>query len=214
MTIEKILKNSGAEEFVRMIKDHLKKYNGKIVFKNPILNRAEIDGEFSEFSMTIMCSIDSSSNYWIGVLAHEYSHFLQCVNESKYWINFQNKVSEIDNLNYIFNNKKNIKISKRERKKIIHHIINVELDCDKRAIKLINKWKLNVNKNEYRTKANIILYKYLYWAEYGIWPRIISKKTNKQTDWYELKLNKLRDESKYKSVDDIPRKLFYLFKEN
>ena len=52
--------------------------------------------------MTIKCFLDTSSTYWIGVSAHEYSHFLQCINESEYWIDFQIKVSSINNLNNLF----------------------------------------------------------------------------------------------------------------
>ena len=89
----------------------------------------------------------------------------------------------------------------------------MELDCDKRAIKLINKYKLPVDKKEYRSKANIILYKYLYWSEYGIWPSMINKQTGKIQDWNTLKISKLMGEDKYQSYKDIPLKLRYLFDE-
>ena len=215
MTLEKLLKNPMVQPFIKMIEDHLKKHGGKIIFKNPGVGERDLDGEFSEFSMTIKCYLDSSSNYWMGVLAHEYAHFLQCVNESEYWINFQDEVSTIRDLDVIFKNRKQkLKISKVKRAQLIYHIIRMELDCDKMAIKLINKWKLPVDKKEYACKANIVLYKYLYWAEYGFWPSITCKKTNKVTDWRELKLNRLMSEDKYKSVEDIPKKLFYIFKEN
>lgn len=215
MTVEKILKNSNVQSFIKMIEDHLKQHKGKIIFKIPTVGYQDIDGEFSEFNMTIKCYLDSSSNYWIGVLAHEYAHFLQCIKGNQLWINFQNEVSSIDDLNDIFKNKRRkFKINKPKRYKLIHHIIKMELDCDKAAIRLINKWKLPVDKKEYIAKANIVLYKYLYWAEYGIWPSITDKNTNKTTDWRELKLNRLMLEDKYSSVDDIPRKLFYIFQEN
>jgi hypothetical protein len=212
MTIEKILKASKVQPFIKMIEEHLKEHNGKIIFKIPKISRLDIDGEFSEFNMTIKCYLDLSSNYWIGVLAHEYAHFLQCTKESQFWTNFQNEAASIDNLNDIFKNKKHkFKINKPKRHRLINHIVKMELDCDKMAIKLINKWKLPVDKKEYITKANIVLYKYLYWAEYGIWPSITDKNTNKTTDWRELKLTKLMTEDKYESIDDIPRKLFYIF---
>jgi hypothetical protein len=215
MNIQKIIKDSGAEHFITMVKNKLKKYNGKILFKNTDIVHRDIDGEFSEFDMTIKCYIDPSSNYWVGVLAHEYSHFRQSITESPYWTNFQNEVAEVDDFDKIFKNKKTkLSTAKAKRLKIIYHVVRMELDCDKSAIKLINKYKLPVDKNEYRAKANIVLYKYLYWAEYGIWPNIISKKTNKTVDWRELKLNRLLGEEKYSCADDIPRKLFYIFQDN
>jgi hypothetical protein len=215
MNLQKIIKGSGAEHFIEMVKNELKKHDGKIIFKNTDIAHRDIDGEFSEFDMIIKCYIDPCSNYWIGVLAHEYSHFLQCIKQSDYWINFQKDVLEIDNFDDIFKNKKlKNKITKQKRLKIIDSIIKMELDCDKSAIKLINKYKLPVDKKEYKSKANIVLYKYLYWAEYAHWPDITCKKTNKTTHWSEFKISKLLDEKHYASVDQIPRKLFYIFQQN
>ena len=215
MKLEDIFKKHKIEAFINKIKSHLKERNGKIIFKDPSTNKNEIDGEFSEFDMTIKCFLDTSSTYWIGVLAHEYSHFLQCINESKYWDDFQIKVSNINNLNNLFKNSKSVqKISKSNRLKLSQSIIKMELDCDKSAIALINKYKLPVDKKEYRSKANIVLYKYLYWGEYGVWPSITDKKTGKISDWKTLGLSKFACEDGYKSVGDIPIKLFNIFKEN
>ena len=215
MTIDKIIEKSGVKHFVEIIEKQLKSHNGKIIFKNKNIENRDIDGEFSEFDMTITCYIDYSSTYWIGVLAHEYSHFLQCIGGSEYWANFQESALQIDDLDNIFKNKKiKPKITKRKRLKIMSNIIKMELDCDKSAIKLINKYKLPVDKKEYNSKANIVLYKYLYWAEYGHWPSITCKKTNKRTYWEDFKISKLLGEEKYINVDQIPRKLFYTFQEN
>ena len=211
--LESIFKKYKVEAFIKKIKAHLKEYNGKIIFKDPSINKNETDGEFSEFDMTIKCFLDTSSTYWIGVLAHEYSHFLQCINVSKYWDNFQIRVSDINNLNNLFKNSKNAqKISKLKRLKLSQAIIKMELDCDKSAILVVNKYKLPVDKKEYRSKANIVLYKYVYWGEYGVWPSIVDKKTGKTSDWKTLGMSKLLLEDNYKSVRDIPIRLFNIFK--
>ena len=190
--LEDIFKKYKIEVFINKIIDHLKEHNGKIIFKDPAANKNEIDGEFSEFDMTIKCFLDASSTYWIGVLAHEYSHFLQCINGSKYWDDFQIKVSNINNLNSLFKNSKSMqKISKLKRLRLSQSIIRMELDCDKSAVALINKYKLPVDKKEYRSKANIVLYKYLYWGEYGVWPSITDKKTGKISDWRNLCVSRL-----------------------
>jgi hypothetical protein len=213
--LEDVFKKYKIQTFVNKIKDHLKEYKGKIIFKDPSSNKNEIDGEFSEFDMTIKCFLDTSSTYWIGVLAHEYSHFLQCINESEYWIDFQIKVSSINNLNNLFQNKKSLqKISKSNRLKLSQSIIKMELDCDKSAIALINKYKLPVDKKEYRSKANIVLYKYLYWGEYGIWPSITDKETGKIADWKSLGLSRLSSEDGYKNIDNMPKRLFDIFTKN
>jgi hypothetical protein len=213
--LEDIFKKYKIQTFIKKIKDHLKEKNGKIIFKDPSVNRNEIDGEFSEFDMTIKCFLDTSSSYWIGVLAHEYCHFLQCINESKYWNDFQIKAADINNLNVLFKNGKRVqKINKSNRIKLSQSIIRMELDCDKSTIALINKYKLPVDKTEYRSKANIILYKYLYWGEYGSWPSVTDKKTGQIPDWKSLNVSKFSREENYKNAQNIPIKIFNIFQQN
>jgi len=75
----------------------------------------------------------------------------------------------------------------------------------------MDKYKLPVNKKEYRSKANIILYKYLYLSEHGEWPSLTNKKTGKTVDWKNLNVSKLMDQKQYASYKNIPLKLRYLF---
>jgi hypothetical protein len=215
MKIEYISKKYKIEKFIERVTSHLREYNGRIIFKNPTLNSNSSDGEFLEYNMTIKCILNTSSTYWIGVLAHEYAHFLQCISENKYWTDFQKKVADINNFDNIFKRGKNAELlNNKKRLNLSSCIIKMELDCDKAAIKLINKYKLPVDKKEYRSKANIVLYKYLYWGEYGVWPSITDKKTGKTSDWKTLGLSKFIHEDGYKSAGDIPRKLFNIFQEN
>jgi hypothetical protein len=201
--------------FIEKIKTHLSEYNGKLILKTSASKYRKSDGEFLETDMLIKCYVDYSSTYWIGVLAHEYAHFLQCIKGNGFWVKFQNAMFEnIDDLEDIFTKKPNKIINKTLRKKISRSIINMELDCDKQAIKLINKYKLPVDKKEYIAKANVILYKYLYWAEHGIWPDFLDKKTGKTASYKNIGTTRLLSQDKYKSTNDIPRKLFYIFREN
>lgn len=212
MKISQISKKYKIDGFINKIKSDLAKYNGKLLLKEKVCKNNKFDGEFLESDMVIKCSVDLSSTYWIGVLAHEYCHFLQCINNNKFWLNFQNSVFENpEDLENIFQKKIYI-TSKRLRKKISRHIINMELDCDKQAIKLINKYKLPVNKKEYIAKANVILYKYLFWGEYGIWPDFIDKKTGKTASYKNPGISRLLAQDKYKNVTKIPKKIFNIFK--
>jgi hypothetical protein len=207
MRLNRLIEKYKIENFIQKIKSDLSKYNGKLILKARASQSSKFDGEFIESDMIIKCFIDFSSTYWIGVLAHEYSHFLQCVNHNKLWLRFQDSVFDnIDELEDIFTKKRN-KINKTLRKKLSRSIINMELDCDKQAIKLINKYKLPVDKKEYTAKANVILYKYLYWAEYGTWPDFINKIARKTVNYKNIGLTKLLSQEKYKSIKDIPLKL-------
>lgn len=213
MNTASLIKKHKIEEFIKKIKLDLSKHHGKLILKPVRINNDCFDGEFSESQMTIKCLVDPASTYWIGVLAHEYAHFLQCTENHPSWENFQKDIIDIDDVEQILQN--NNKISKRIRKKICPSIVKMELECDKMAINLIDKYKLPVEKKEYCAKANVVLYKYLFWQEYGIWPNLNSyEKHNAETDFKNLCASRLFHEDKYKSIDDIPKKIFYLFKSN
>lgn len=211
MRIDEISKKYKIQNFIEKIRSHLAEYNGELIFKFGLSNTRRFDGEFLESDMIIRCFIDPNSSYWIGVLAHEYAHFLQCISGNKFWINFQDAIFDnIEDLEIVFH-KDGKKLDKRLRKKISSCIIKMELDCDKSALKIMDKYKLPVNKKEYRSKANIILYKYLYWSEHGEWPSLTNKKTGKTVDWKNLNVSKLMDQKQYASYKNIPLKLRYLF---
>ena len=205
-------KNKNVKSFISLIEKGLKQKKGKLLLIPSGKTKSFEDGQFSEADMEIKCTVDLSSNYWVGVLAHEYSHFIQCSENLDIWNNFQEKMTWIKNDDDIFTGKS--KIRKAKRKIIIASIIKLELDCDKKAVGIIKKYNLPVDLKEYVSKANIVLYKYVFWGEYGHWPSITCKKTNKRTYWEDFKISKLLGEEKYINVDQIPRKLFYTFQEN
>lgn len=210
------IKNKNVAVFVDYVNEELKKFKGKLKLKSsPFSSYKKIDGEFSECEMSISCYCDPGSYYWVGVLAHEYGHFLQCKNEEKIWTDFQKKICEIDDLEEIFINKKSTKdlFYKNGRKKILKYIIPLELDADKKAVKLINKFKLPVDKKNYVSYANIILYKYLYWSEKGYWPEFLSDNL-KQLDPNKFKISKFKNAEDYLDVNKMPSKIFYAFDKN
>ena len=211
------IKNKEVLYFVNHVAEELKRFNGKLKLKSsPFSISKKMDGEFSECEMSISCYYDPSSYYWVGVLAHEYGHFLQCKNEEKIWADFQENIFELGDLEEVFTNKKNLKKApqKRIRRKILKYIIALELDADKRAIKLINKFKLPVNKKKYVSYANLILYKYLYWSEKGYWPDFIDNNTLKRLDPIDFKISKFKNIDFYLDINKMPRKIFYSFEKN
>lgn len=205
----KIPNNKNLKDFIELVKSELKKYQGKLLLIPSGKIKSLEDGEFSEAEMIIKCFVDLSSNYWVGVLAHEYCHFLQCTSNSKVWNDFQDSVFSIKKYESIFNKKSSI--NKSKRKKVAKSIIKLELDCDKKAIKIIKKYSLPVDLKEYIVKANVILYKYLYWAEHGVWPDFKDKQTNKHPNYKLFKSKKLLHEEKYRFLKDIPAEILCYF---
>lgn len=202
--------------FIQFVKEELKKKNGKLILRTKIANGETQDGEFCEKTNTIRCKKGKSSYYWLGVLAHEYCHFVQSCKKTKSWVNFQKNIEKPDGVNEILsdeksNKNKKYKFDKKTRRKIILTVIDMELECEKMTLKLIKDFELPLNIEEYVALANIIFYKYLYWAEYEIWPNFSDKKRNKKINYNKFLIPKLMSRSKYKKLQDIPIELLNIF---
>jgi hypothetical protein len=174
------------------------------------------DGEFCESEMEIYCykNLSDKTNYWLAVLAHEYCHLIQSLKNKTLWSNFQESASLInEEVDFIFSSKK---IGAKNRKKVANSIIRLELDCEKKTIKLLRKLKAPIDYDYYIFYSNIVLYKYLYWARFNKW--ISTKHSKKEFDNLFLKfknnnLNKFKSLKEYKSVRSIPFEILKLFKQ-
>lgn len=114
------------------------------------------------------CFANCRFNYWLSIYVHEYCHFLQYLDNNvdkndEFFITIEDWI-----------NGKKINIKKIQ--KSIDYIQKIELDCEKRSIKLIKKYKLPINIETYCQKSNsyIFFYNYCYlrkqWIDYGDQP--------------------------------------------
>lgn len=211
--------HSKVKDFIQLVKKELKKKNGKLILRTKIANGETQDGEFCEKTNTIRCKKNLSSYYWVGVLAHEYCHFIQSCKKTKFWVNFQKSIEKPDGVNEILSDEKlnknrEFKFNKKKRKQIVSAVIDIELECEKMTLELVKNFDLPLNIEEYVALANIIFYKYLYWAEYEIWPNFSDKKRNKKIDYNDLSICKLMSRGKYKNIKNIPLKLLNIFNSN
>lgn len=204
------------KDFVQLVKKELEKKNGKLILRAKIANGETQDGEFCEKTNTIRCKKNPSSYYWVGVLAHEYCHFIQSCKKTKFWVNFQKNIKKPDGVSEILsgeelNKNREYKFNKKTRQKIVSAVIDMELECEKMTIKLIKDFELPVDIKEYITLANIIFYKYLYWAEYEIWPSFEYSSIEKWTHNMREEVKKLHGRAKYDKFSQIGRETFEAF---
>jgi hypothetical protein len=108
----------------------------------------------------------SSLNHpeWIGILAHEYSHLTQWVEQIPLW-----KQGETS-LRYVWEWLEGVDCDD------IEYHLNVardlELDNEKRAVNIIQRFDLNVDVEEYIRKANAYVLFYNYMKESRKWCKI------------------------------------------
>jgi hypothetical protein len=203
------------KNFVDFVKNELSEKGGKLILRNKIANGENQDGEFCEKTNTIRCKKNNNSFYWLGVLAHEYAHFIQSSNKTKFWTNFQKNINKLNNTDDILTAKDSSKgenFSKKDREKIISSVIDMELECEKMALEFVKKFDLPINKEEYVILSNVIFYKYLYWAEYEIWPSFKPSSIKKWDEELIKKMKTFGSRLSYKNFSEIPLAVLACFK--
>jgi hypothetical protein len=132
---------------------------------------------------------------WFGILIHEYCHFLQWRDDLKAWNNFCDYDATYSQI-----------ILKPEKyKKELIALINLEINCEKCAAKIIKNNKL-FDHQKYIQSANAIIYKYAFLYKYGKWPddNRSYKKIQKYAPTKILK--------SYREYLDIPKEIYMYYK--
>jgi hypothetical protein len=132
------------------------KINFRLEYKSQVdEENMPCSGYFDENSLVVATKKKKMED-WLDVLVHESCHLDQFLAGSKVW------TPDSDALNIVEDwiHGKNIK-----NKKLIkgfRNAIALELDCEKRSIKKIKKYKLPIDSKKYIQKANAYLFSYLY----------------------------------------------------
>jgi hypothetical protein len=95
---------------------------------------------------------------WLDVLVHESCHMDQFEDKFKYWDESEDGLVLLDD--WLLGKKK--RVSKEKLEEAIKNIIMLELDCEKRSVKKMERYKIPFNKGLYIQKANSYLFS--YWA--------------------------------------------------
>lgn len=132
---------------------------------------------------------------WFGVLIHEYCHFIQWRDDTRIW----NRFCDYD-ITY-----SQIILKPEKYKKELATLMELEIDCEKRATTIIKNNKLFDYKN-YAQTANAILYKYAMLYKYGKWPKD-NRKYQKVQDYCPKKILK-----SYKEYLNIPEQVYNYYK--
>jgi len=124
-------------------------------------------GFFDENSSLLKCATNRPTILWLGVLVHEYSHFEQWQKGLKIWedviINDKDVGTEIS----LWIKGKNL--AQEKINDYIRRTRNLELDCERRTVKNIKKFKLPINIKDYIQGANAYIYFYNYVCLHRTW---------------------------------------------
>jgi hypothetical protein len=145
------------KEFIKHVKSECKKYNVKCVLKNTKTvkltdNNDRCSGYFDEESLVVAMNRPDA----LQILVHEYGHLTQWIEQCEPWVRSVKNNSH-DKL-YRWLAGENI----RDIKKAISICRDLELDNEKRSVKIIKKFNLPININMYIKTANAYVQFYNY----------------------------------------------------
>lgn len=146
----------GEAEFIKYVKQECKKHNIKCVLKNTktvkLDGSSRCSGYFDEESLVVAMKRPDA----IQILVHEYGHLTQWVDQCKIWVRSTNQQSH-DKL-YRWLAGENIK----DIKEAVEICRDLELDNEKRSVKIIQRFNLNIDTDLYIKKANAYIQFYNY----------------------------------------------------
>lgn len=148
---------SNTTRFVKHVRSECKKYGIKFLLKRSkyVITEGNIRcvGWFDDIKKELV--VAGKDRNWLLTLVHEYAHLTQWADKCKEWQDTES-IGNIDD----WLNGKEIKNPKRALAKTR----DLELDNEKRSVKLIKEWNLPINIKIYTQKANayIQFYNYMY----------------------------------------------------
>lgn len=141
-------------------KINAKKENGNLSSSGA--NKIKSNGYFCEQDKILYCRINDKDESWFEIFVHEYCHFLQHLDNkftnSSYW----------DDMDAWLLGKKK-RLSRKRLDRCFRVVMNCELDCEKRAVKLIKRYNLPINVKTYTKKANVYILFYTMVRKYRKW---------------------------------------------
>lgn len=125
--------------------------------KNVVLTDSfstDCSGYFDDYNKVLAVACGKPFEEWIEILVHEYSHMEQWIEDDRwsYWTDCcQDLWAWLD---------KEKMMNSSQVDKVVDGMIELERDCELRAIANMRKYNLPINKSEYQRKSNLYLYSY------------------------------------------------------
>ena len=151
---------TATQQFVKHVRTECKTHGIKFVLKrskNVVTpDKIKCVGYFDTDSKKELVVAGGDRN-WLLTLVHEYGHLTQWVEGCKEW----KDTEKIDNIDDWLNG-----IDVPNPKKALAKTRDLELDNEKRSVKLIKKWELPIDIKVYIQKANayVQFYNYIYYT--------------------------------------------------
>jgi len=153
------------QKFVKHVRFECKKHGIKFVLKRTqyviVPHNIKVSGWFDAENKELV--VAGKNTHWLATLIHEYGHLTQWVDQCKAWRDAEN----IDNLDDWLNGKEI-----KNPRKALARTRDLELDNEKRSVKIIKEWKLPIDIKDYTQRANAYINLYNRLLVTRCWPTL------------------------------------------
>lgn len=167
--------------------------------KVKFVGKYKYSGTFSDEPLEFVCKISKEDPRWFHTFIHEYCHFLQW-REQKIWNENVGCDSALDMW------LSGVNIANKKIEESIETLKRIEIDCEKRVVKLIKSENLSIDIEDYIRRANSYVLFYNVVREERLW----YKKPPYNVD----ELVALMPSNFLKSYDHVPRRFAALVKQH
>lgn len=167
------------KEFLSDLRKKARKYGIKVVMEkgDSVLYEGDntmCGGYFDEDAKVLKIAKGKNKVQFYSILAHESSHLDQYIDSLNNVSHLWDKLSPGYTL-FMRWLSGEIELSETLLNETVQDVISLEKDCEIRAIEKIKKYKLPVDIEDYKRKANTYLFAYLFFTEKRKWITNISK---------------------------------------
>lgn len=164
--------DSYTKAFIKDLKKSCKDHKVNLRLENsPKIRYAKnmyVSGYFQDEPAELAVAIKMNEDKWLSILVHESCHMDQWLENTNIW-KLQN--SKYGDINQILDDKLSGKkeYSLKQFKEALNKCLRLELDCEKRSVKKIKKYNLDIDIKEYIKKANAYIFFYSIMASTYKW---------------------------------------------
>jgi len=159
-------------DFIKLVRKHTAEYNTELyITKGKRVNCTGMrtNGYFDHMSEPARLAVATGdSAKWFWVFVHEYCHFNQWIEQCAGWLEYEKYVKHWDvYASGICPNVKGMDVIKE-----FQCARDLELDCEKRVVRMIKKYNLPIKVEDYIRNANAYVYFYSYVRDNARWYKV------------------------------------------
>lgn len=194
--------NDFVDDFISLVQKRLKKAKHKMIISlgsGFTIEGSKCDGYYCEEEKELAISVSSDLDSWLGVLVHEFNHFLQAQAKTAKWIRLEYNGANCYETwwDWIAGN---LELSEHDLEEIVRRIQDVEHECECMTIEMVEKLMLPIKLEQYISNANAYIFFFQYAKRFRKWYSdsgpsqndIVAKYLSKQKmedDYYHLPLS-------------------------